>query len=97
MKTCSQCSTWAGPNARHLAAAGAGVVLCSDCRKKRFQRSYAKHEAQRAVAVIRINPVDSRAQEEPHHGANRFVPSAGDLEVDFVLAFELNLAVVEPP
>ena len=82
---------------RHLPPAGAGVVLRTHRRKKRFEWRYAEHEAKRAVAVIRINPVDSRAQEEAHDGTNRFVPGARDLEVDFVLAFELNLTVVEPP
>src|SRR5882762_9436836 len=84
------------PMRRHLTAAGAGIVLRSHRGKKHFQGGYTEHEAKRAVAVIRINPVDSRAQEQPHRGTNRFVPGAGDLEVDFVLAFELNLAVVKP-
>src|SRR6202521_2089480 len=84
------------PMRRHLTAAGAGIVLRSHRRKKHFQGGYAEHEAERAVAVIRINPVDSWAQEQPHRRTNRFVPGAGDLEVDFVLAFQLDLAVVKP-
>ncbi len=85
------------PMRRHLSAAGAGVVLRTNRCQERFQRRYAEHEAKRAVAIIRINPIDSRAQKEAHRGTNRFVPGAGNLEVDFVLAFELNLTVVEPP
>ena len=85
------------PMRGHLPAAGTGVVLRSHCRKKHFQGGYTQHEAKRAVAVIRIQPVDSWAKEKSHRGANRFVPGAGNLEVDFVLAFQLNLAVVKPP
>ena len=85
------------PMRRHLPAAGAGVVLRSHSRKKHFQGGYAEHKAKCAVAIIRINPVDPWAKEKSHRGANRFVPGAGNLEVDFVLAFQLNLAVVKPP
>ncbi len=80
----------------HLAATGAGIVLRPRSREKSFQRRYAEHEAERAVAVVRINPVNPRPQEESHGGTNGFVPRAGNLEVDLVLAFQLNLAVVEP-
>jgi len=80
----------------HLPAAGAEVILCSDCREKVFQGSHAKHQAQSAIAVVGVKPVNAGTEEESHDGSNCFVPGAGNLKIDFVLAFELDLAVIEP-
>src|SRR5438067_11657906 len=82
---------------RHLPAAGAGVVLRSHSRKKHFEGGYAEHKAKCAVAIIRINPVDTWAKEKSYRGANRFVSGDGNLEVDFVLALQWNVEVVKHP
>ena len=84
------------PMRRHLPPTRAWVVLRAHRRKKHFHRRHAKHQAQWAVAVVGINPVHSGPQEQAHRRANRFVPGAGNLKIDFVLPFELNLAVVQP-
>src|SRR5260370_41227907 len=81
----------------HLPAPGAGIILCSSCREQRFQRGYAKQEAKRPIAVIRINPIDARAKKKPHGGCNGFMPGAGDLKEDFALPLQLDFAVVQPP
>jgi hypothetical protein len=81
---------------KNVAAAGAEVILCSNGGKKSLQRSYSKHEAEGTIAVIRIKPVDTRTEEESHNGGDCFMPSAGNLKIDFVLALQLDLAVSEP-
>src|SRR6266571_4141357 len=74
----------------HLPAPGAGIILCSNCREQRFQRGYSKHEAKCPIAVIRINPIDTRAKKKPHEGSNGFMPGAGDLKEDFALPLQLD-------
>src|SRR5882724_2027333 len=84
------------PVGGHLPAAGTEVILCSDCREKVLQGSYPKHQAKSAVAIIGIKPVDAGTEEESHDGSNCFVPGAGNLKIDLVLALELDLAFIEP-
>src|SRR5207249_7709196 len=45
--------------------------------------------------VVGVEPVVARPQEEPGRGEHRFVPGAADLEVDAVLALELDFLVVD--
>ena len=52
---------------------------------------------QRPVAIVGIEPIVPRPQHHTRGGLNGFVPGAADLEVNAVLAFQGDLAVVQPP
>jgi len=80
-----------------LASAGSRIVCGTDGLQQSLQRRDAEHQAQGAVAIVRIGPVDAGTKEQTHGGGNRFVTGAGNLEVNFILALELNLAVVKTP
>src|SRR3989454_5314036 len=81
---------------RHLPAAGRGVVLCAYCLQKHVERRDAQQQTKCAVAVVREDPVHAGAKKQPHRGRNGLMAGAANLEKDFVLAFELNLPVVQP-
>ena len=81
----------------HLAPAGAGIVLCADGLEKGIERRDTEHEAESAVAIVGVEPVHTGAQEQAGGGGDSFMTGAGDLEIDFALALELNLAVIETP
>src|SRR6267142_3497208 len=85
------------PVRRHLASAGSWVVCGTDGLQQSLQRRDAEHQAQGAVAIVRVGPVDAGAKEQSYGGGNGFVTGARNLEVNFVLALELNLTVVETP
>src|SRR5258708_7402279 len=83
-----------GPVRRHLASAGAGVVRGTDCAEEHFIRCAAEGEAQSAVAVIRVEPVVGGLESQAGSYAESFMACARDLEEDFLLALEQDLAVV---
>ncbi len=83
------------PVRRHLAATGSGVVFCADGLQQSFERGDAEHQAKRAVAIIGINPIDAGTQKQPHGGGHRFVAGAGNLEENFILALQLDFAVIQ--
>src|SRR5258708_7770683 len=85
------------PVRRHLASAGSWVVCGADGLQKSFQRRDPQHQAQRAVAIVRVGPVNAGTKKQAHGGGDGFVAGAGNLEVNFILALELNLTVVETP
>jgi len=68
---------------RHLPPAGTGVVLCSHCRKKRFQRRHAEHQAKARGRGNTGKPSQPPAAKTGPLPRNRFVPRTGDLEIDF--------------
>jgi hypothetical protein len=82
---------------RHLAATGVGVVGCANALEKHFVGCCAQAEAQRAVAVIRIEPVIGRLQSEGRGHADGFVAGARYLKENLLLAFEQDLAIVDTP
>ncbi len=84
------------PVARHLAAAGVGVLRGADSGEEHLFAGHAEHEAKRAVAVVRVEPVVRRAEDEPGRRQHGFVPGARDLKEDLVLTLELDLLVVQP-
>src|ERR1700735_1209925 len=83
------------PVRRHLAAAGGGIVFRADCFEHHFVGSDTEREHESAVAVVREKPVVGRLQDKAGGDQSAFVSCAADLEVDFVLALELDFAVVE--
>ena len=80
---------------RHLPAAGGGVIFGADRLEQHLQRRDAEHQAEGAVPVIRVNPIDAGTKKQPHCGRDGFVAGAGDLEVDLVLTLQLDFAVIQ--
>src|SRR5947209_16166442 len=78
----------------HLAAAGVGVVGGSDRLEELFIGSHADSQTERAIAIVRVEPVVGGLQGEARGSQEGFVSSAGDLEVDFLLALKKDLAIV---
>ena len=80
---------------RHHPAAGSGIALRSNSGKEHLVRRDAQHQRQRAVAVVREEPVVPRPERHARGYENRFVPGTADLKKDFALVLELDFLVVE--
>jgi hypothetical protein len=85
------------PMRRHLAAARIRIVLRADGGEEHLVRRHAERQAQRAIAIVGIEPVVARPQVHAGRGQHRFVPGAADLEEDQALVLELYFFVVEAP
>ena len=86
------------PVRRHLAAAVGRVVLGrADGGEKHLARRHAERQAQRAIAVVREEPVVARLQLLAGGDQDGLVAGAADLEERLLLVLELNLLVVDPP
>src|SRR5262249_55892307 len=81
----------------HLASTGTRVILCADGLQEGLERGHAEHEAQRPVAVVGGDPVYPRTYEQGGCRRDAFVAGTRNLKIDFILTFELNFAIVEPP
>ena len=69
----------------------------ADTLQQHLERRHAELQAQRAVAIVRIEPIIARLQAHSRRHQDRLVTSAANLKKDAVLVFHLNLFVVEPP
>ena len=85
------------PVRRHLPAAAVRIVLGADAAQEHLERRHAEHQAQRAVAVVRIEPVVRRLEHQAGGGHDRLVAGAADLEEDQALVLELDFLVVDAP
>ena len=85
------------PVRRHLAPARRRVCRRAHRLLQHLVRRHAQREAERAVAVIRIDPVVPAAQRHAGRHLHRLVTGARNLEVDAVLPLQRHLAVVQPP
>src|SRR5690606_40049522 len=85
------------PVRRHLASVRIRVDLSTDRRIKHLLRRHPKPEHQRAVAIIREEPVVTGLHRKRGTDEHRLVPGTRYLEKDLVLALELDLLIVEPP
>ncbi len=83
------------PVRRHLPAARARVVGRADRLEQHVVGRHAELEAERPVAIVRVEPVVGRAQGETGCRQDCFVARAADLEEDLILALELDLFVVD--
>ncbi len=83
------------PMGGHLAAAGVGVIGSSDRLQQLLVRRHAQREAERAVAIVGIEPVVAGAQRQSGSDQQCFVSGTGDLEVDLLLALEQDLAIIQ--
>ena len=85
------------PVRRHLPPAGCRVGRRAHRLLQHFVRRDAERETQRAIAVIRIEPIVARAQHHARGHLHGLVARARNLEVDAVLALQRHFAVVQPP
>ena len=83
------------PMRRHLAAAGCDIGARAHGRQQHLCRRDAQRQAQRAVAVIGIEPVLPAPESHARGGRDGFVARAADLEENAVLALQQDLAVVQ--
>ena len=81
----------------HLPPSGIRIVLGAHRLKKHFKRCNSQREAKRAITIVRVNPVVAGAKNEARGGQNAFMSCSANLEKGFVLAFQLNFAVIDPP
>ena len=79
----------------HLAAAGVGIVGRADGFQQLLIRRHAQRQAERAVAIIGIEPVVAGPQHHAGGDQQGLMSGAGDLEENLLLALEQDLAVVE--
>src|SRR6266436_4122112 len=85
------------PMGGHLAAAGGRVGSGSDGGEQHLGCSDAERQAQRAIAVIGVDPILFRTKGQRRGHLHSFMTGAADLEKDAVLSFEGDLPIVEPP
>ena len=83
------------PVRRHLAAAVGRIVLGADRREEHLERRDADSEAERAVAVVREQPVVAGAKMQAGGDEDRLVAGPADLEERLLLVLELDLLVVD--
>src|SRR5215831_603149 len=88
---------WITPVRWHLAPAGTGVVRRPDSLQEHLIGFHAQSQTQGSIAVIRIEPIVSRPEREPGSDADGFMSGTGHLKINFLLALEQDLPVVDPP
>ena len=84
------------PVRRHLTPGRGGIVLRPDGLKEHLVGRDPDLQAEGAIAVVTVEPVVGGLDDHAGGGRDRLVPGAVDLEVDLVLAFELDFLVVDP-
>ena len=80
----------------HLPPRRRRVVRGAEGLQEHVPRRHPEAEADRAVAVVREEPVRPLPHVERDRRLDRLVPRAADLEEDPALALELDLLVVDP-
>ena len=83
------------PVRRHLPAGVGRVVHGADRREEHLERRHAERQAERAIAVVREEPVVAGAELQAGRDEDGFVAGAADLEERFLLVLELDLLVVD--
>jgi hypothetical protein len=80
-----------------LPAARGRVVLGAGRAEQHLEGRDAELQHQRAVAVVGVEPVARGPEHHACRDEHRLVAGAADLEIDAVLALELDLLVVDLP
>ena len=80
----------------HLAAAGVGIVGRADGLQQLLVGRHAQRQAERAIAIVGIEPVVAGPQHQAGGHQQRLMSGAGNLEEDLLLPLEQDLAIVEP-
>src|SRR5260370_666159 len=88
---------WRSPVGGHLAAAGGRIRCGADGGEQHLGCGDAERQAQRAIAVIGVDPILAGTQGQRRGHLYSLVTGAADLKKDAVLAFEGDLPIVEPP
>ena len=84
------------PMRGHLPSARTGIVARAHGLQQHVVGGRAQGKAERPVSVVRIKPVVARLQRKGRGHAYGFMAGPGDLEEDFLLAFEQDLFIVHP-
>src|SRR5690606_34807627 len=82
------------PMGGHLASTGSGVGLGANSLQQHVARRPAHREGTGTVTVIGEKPVVTGTEDHPGGGLNGFVSGGRNLEVDLLLPFHEDLAVV---
>ncbi len=85
------------PVGGHLPAAGGRVGGRAHRLLQHLERGYPQGQAQRAVAIIKVEPIVAGAQHHAGRHLHRLVSGAADLKEDPVLALQRHFAVIQPP
>ena len=88
-------SAGVAPVRRHLAAADAGIVLRADGAEQHLERRHPELQAQRAIAIVRVEPVVAGFEHQAGGDQDCLVSGAADLKEDLALVLELDFLVVE--
>ena len=80
---------------RHLPPARVGICLSANRAEKHLERRDAEGQAQRAVTIVREEPIVTRSQRETGRHLNRFVPCRANLKVALALILELYFLVIQ--
>ena len=75
----------------------AGSAAAPTRLQQHFVRRDTQRQAQGAVAIVRIDPVVAGLEDHTRRHLDRFVPGAGDLKENPVLALQNDFAIVQPP
>src|ERR1022692_2288883 len=81
----------------HLASARTGVVGLPNPLQKHVVRLDPERQTQRAIPIIRVEPVIPPFHCQASGYANALMPCPGHLEIDLLLALEQDFPVVNPP
>lgn len=81
---------------RHLPAARGWILSRADGLEQHLLRSYAERQTEGPIAVIRIDPVLPRPQNQRGGNLHGLVSGAANLEKNAILALERDLAIIEP-
>ncbi len=79
---------------RHLPAAARWIVLGPDGCEEHLERGHAERQTERAIAIVREDPIVPGAELHPGSHEHRLVAGPTDLEERLFLLSELDLLVV---
>jgi hypothetical protein len=65
--------------------------------QQHFERCHAESQAERAIAVVGVDPILARIQTHARGHLHGLMTRSTDLEEDPVLALQQHLAIVKPP
>jgi len=89
-RTSPQCDgIWRPPGCR--------IVGRADRLQEHVEGRHAQGQAERAIAVVRKDPIVACAKSHPRCYFDGFVPGPADLKKDAILALERDLAVIQTP
>ena len=78
-------------------AAGGGILLRADGLQKHLLKREPETQTKGLIAVIGKEPIMAGPQNLSGRHQHCFVPRSTDLEIDLVLALELDFTVVQAP